>query len=115
VSQLRNDRQGRLLHPWWRDASLALAHRDAWDGEQSQVVEKRVRAVKSPEQERRANLENKIAKYRANRESQWQALGRPRPSITPLAIRSMRTHIETYKRDAPSPNTPIFPANSAKI
>jgi len=27
--QLRNDGQRCLPHPWWRDAPLALAHRDA--------------------------------------------------------------------------------------
>ena len=51
-----------------------------WDSEQGRVVEKRGRVVKSPEQrerERRAKLEHKIAKYRANGESQRQALGRP--------------------------------------
>ena len=29
VPQLRNDGQRCLPHPWWRDAPLALAHRDA--------------------------------------------------------------------------------------
>ena len=29
VPQLRNDGQGSLLHPRWRDAALAVAHRDA--------------------------------------------------------------------------------------
>jgi len=63
---------GGATPPWrWRTVTR-------WDSEQGRVVEKRVRVVKSPEQrerERRANLEHKIAKYRANRESQWQALG----------------------------------------
>jgi hypothetical protein len=73
--------QGGATPPWrWRTVTR-------WDSEQGRVVEKRVRAVKTPEQrerERRANLENKIAKYRAKREAEWQALGLPRPSNTPL-------------------------------
>jgi hypothetical protein len=64
---MSNDREECLPHPWWREAPLALAHRDVWDSEQGRVVEKRVRAVRTPEQrerERRAKLEHKIAKYR---------------------------------------------------
>jgi hypothetical protein len=79
---------GGATPPWrWRTVTR-------WDSEQRRVVEKRVRVVKSPEQrerERRAKLDHKIAKYRANRESQWQALGRPRASITPLTINSLST------------------------
>ena len=59
---------GGATPPWrWRTVTR-------WDSEQGRVVEKRVRVVKSPEQrerERRAKLEHKIAKYRANRESPW--------------------------------------------
>jgi hypothetical protein len=68
--------------PPWRWCTVTR-----WDGEQGRIVEKRVRAVKSPvqcERERRAKLEHKIAKYRAKREAKWQALGLPRPSNTPL-------------------------------
>ena len=87
VPQLRNDGQRCLPHPRWRDAPWRWRTVTRWDGERGRIVEKRVRVVRTPEQrerERRAKLEHKIAKYRANRESQWQALGRPRPSIAPL-------------------------------
>jgi hypothetical protein len=63
-----------------------------------------VRAVKTPEQrerERRANLENKIAKYWAKREAEWQALGRPRPSSTPLYDQFTESHAETRPRPRP--------------
>jgi hypothetical protein len=83
---------GGATPPWrWRTVTR-------WDGERGQVVEKRVRAVGSPEQgerERRTKLENEIAKYRAKREARWQALGGPWPSSTPLYDQFTEHHAET--------------------
>ena len=104
MPQLRNDRQECLPHAWWRGAPFGWRTVTRWDSEQGRVVEKRVRVVKSPQQrerERRAKPENKIAKYQAKREAQWQALGRPRPSITPLYDRFTEHHAETRPRLRP--------------
>jgi hypothetical protein len=61
-------------------------------------------AVRSPEQreqEQRAKLENKIVKYRTKREAGWQALGRPRPSSTPLYDQFTERHAENRSRLRP--------------
>jgi hypothetical protein len=85
--------------PRWRWRTVTR-----WDGAQGRVVEKRVRAVKSPEQrerERRAKLEHKIAKYQAKREGGRQALGRPRRSGAPLYDQFTEHHGETRPRLRP--------------
>jgi hypothetical protein len=83
---------GGATPPWrWRTVTR-------WDGEQGQVVEKRVRAIRSPEErerERRAKLEHKMAKYQAKREAEWRAVGRPRPSSTPLYDQFTERHAQT--------------------
>jgi hypothetical protein len=105
VPQLRDDGQRCLSHPWWR-ATPPWRWRTVtrWDAAQGRVVEKRVRAVRTPEQrerERRAKLEHKIAKYQAKREAQWQALSRPRSSITPLYDQFTERHAENRPRLRP--------------
>jgi hypothetical protein len=89
---------GGATPPWrWRTVTR-------WDGAQGQVVEKRVRAVRTPEQrerEQRAKLGHKIAKYQAKREAQWQALARPRPSTTPLYDEFTEHHAEDGPRPRP--------------
>jgi hypothetical protein len=85
--------------PRWRWRTVTR-----WDGERGRIIEKRVRAVRSPEErerERRAKLENKIAKYRAKREAEWQALRRPWPSITPLCDQFTEHGAETRPRLRP--------------
>jgi hypothetical protein len=128
VPQLRNDGQRCLPHPWWRDAPLALAHRDALgqvESLKSACASSNHRSNASGSVARSLNIKSRSTGPTVNHSGKRWVGRDPRSrrytidSLSTMlrlgqgcaAIRSMKTYIKTLKCNVPSTKHGDFPSN----